>query len=171
MWQLGSAMIGVLAVFSAPRCVAQTPTPRAAAIVGTWRLESIVDTLPDGSLYSWLGARPTGEIRYDAVGQMAVQFMRDPRPSVATGTARRATAQELRALYDGYYAYFGRYKLSARGDSVAHFIRASLHPGEVGVVYRRAVRVEGDRLFITFQFIDDSDGLLHRRFLTFARMH
>src|SRR2546429_1341099 len=160
MSQLGSAMIGVLAVFSAPPCVAQTPTPRAAALVGTWRLESIVDTLPDRSLYSWLGARPTGEIRYDATGHMAVQFMRDPRPTVAAGTARQATPQELRAVYDGYYAYFGRYRLSARGDSVAHFIRASLHPEEVGVVYRRAVRVEGGLFFITSLSVDESDRLL-----------
>ena len=110
------------------------------------------------------------QLRYDATGHVAVQFMRDPRPTVAAGTARQATPQELRAVYDGYYAYFGRYRLSARGDSVAHFIRASLHPEEVGVVYRRAVRVEGGHLFITSQFIDESDRLLHRRFLTFARV-
>jgi len=60
--------------------------------------------------------------------------------------------------------------VSARGDSVAHFIQASLHPEEVGVVYRRAVRAEGDRLLITSQFIDESDRLVHRRFLTFARV-
>jgi len=166
--RLGSVIVGALAALSTPRCIAQAPTPRTTGIVGTWRLESIVDTLPDGSLYRWLGARPTGEIRYDATGHMAVQFMRDPRPTVAAGTARHATPQELRAVYDGYYAYFGRYKLSARGDSVAHFIRASLHPEEVGVVYRRAVRVEGDHLFIMSQFIDESDRLLHRRFLTFT---
>ena len=170
MLRLGSVIVGALAALSTPRCIAQTPTPPATGIVGTWRLESIVDTLPDGSPYRWLGARPTGEIRYDATGHMAVQFMRDPRPTVAAGTARQATPQELRAVYDGYYAYFGRYRLSARGDSVVHFIRASLHPEEVGVVYRRAVRVEGGHLFITSQFIDESDRLLHRRFLTFARV-
>ena len=166
MWRL--VLVYALVALSTP-CRAQAPTPRAPAIVGTWRLESIVDTLPNGSPHSWLGARPTGEIRYDAAGHMAVQFMRDPRPTVAAGTAREATPQELRAVYDGYYAYFGRYKLSAQGDSVAHFIRASLHPEEVGVVYRRGVRVEGDRLVITSQFIDESDRLLHRRFLTFIR--
>ena len=171
MSRLGSVIVGVLAVLSAAPCGAQAPTPRGgAAIVGTWRLESIVDTLPDGSLYSWLGARPTGEIRYDATGHMAVQFMRDPRPTVAAGTARQATPQELRVVYDGYYAYFGRYQLSARGDSVTHFIEASLHPEEVGSVYRRAVRVDGDRLFITSQFIDATDHVLHRRFLRFNRV-
>jgi Lipocalin-like domain len=170
MWRLGSVIVGVLAALSSRPYTPQAPTPQAPAIVGTWRLKSIVDTLPDGSPYSWLGARPTGEIRYDAAGHMAVQFMRDPRPTVAAGTARQATPQELRAVYDGYYAYFGRYKVSARGDSVTHFIQASLHPEEVGVVYRRAVRVEGDRLLITSQFIDESDRVVHRRFLTFARV-
>jgi hypothetical protein len=167
MWRL--VLVYALVAFARPG-MAQAPTPRPSAIVGTWRLESIVDTLPDGSLYSWLGARPTGEIRYDATGHMAVQFMRDPRPTVAAGTARQATPQELRVVYDGYYAYFGRYRLSARGDSVTHFIEASLHPEEVGSVYRRGVRVDGDRLFITSQFIDVTDHLRHRRFLQFTRV-
>src|SRR5205823_7795457 len=161
MFRVCSAAVGALAALSGLPCMAQVTARRAVAIVGTWRLESVVDTLPDGSLYSSLGARPTGEIRYDATGHMAVQFMRDPRPTVRAGTAREATPQELRALYDGYYAYFGRYELNARGDSVAHFIHASLHPEEVGVVYRRAVRVDADRLFRSEEHTSELQSLAY----------
>src|SRR5829696_8058860 len=75
-------------------------------IIGTWLLEGIVDTLADGSLYYWMGHRPTGAIMYDLTGHMSVQFLRDPRPTFSDGAAA-ATPVELRAAYDGYYAYFG----------------------------------------------------------------
>src|SRR5690348_5230569 len=101
-------------------CAAVSPTARAAqqpAIIGTWLLEGIVDSLPDHSVTYWMGRRPTGAIIYDATGHVAVQYVRDPPPRFARG-ASHATPTELRDAYDGYYAYFGRYELSARGDSI-----------------------------------------------------
>ena len=146
------------------------PAPRSAPLIGTWRLQSLVDTLPDGSAYRWLGENPSGEIRYDAEGRMAVQFMRDPRPAPGLGEVARAAPEELRAIVDGYYAYFGRYELNPRGDTVSHYVEASLRPDEVGIVYRRAVHLEGDVLQISLEFTSSADSLQHRRFLTFRRV-
>ena len=164
----------IMAAFVITACTppphAQAPAPAAAPLIGTWRLQSLVDTMPDGSAYRWLGVNPSGEIRYDATGHMAVQFMRDPRPTLAQGEVAGATSDELRALVAGYYAYFGRYELNARGDTVAHYVEASLRPDEVGIVYRRAVRIEGDMLRISLQFISSTDSLRHRRFLVFRRV-
>ncbi len=149
---------------------AQGPAPQLAPLIGTWRLQSLVDTLPDGSAYRWLGENPSGEIRYDAAGRRAVQFMRDPRPESALGDVASAAPEELRAIVDGYYAYFGRYELNSRGDTVSHFVEASLRPDEVGIVYRRAVQVDGDALQISLEFISSADSLRHRRFLGFRRV-
>jgi hypothetical protein len=161
---------GALITSCAPPRQTHGPTAQIVPIIGTWRLESLVDTLPDGSVYLWLGRKPSGEIRYDGTGHMAVQFMRDPRPTVATGKGSRASPLELRALYEGYYAYFGRYELSTRADSVTHFVQARLQPEEVGIVYRRAVQLRGDHLLISLEFIDSADSLRHRRFLAFTRV-
>ena len=160
--------IGVLGVILPAPCFAQSATPPTSPIVGTWILESIVDTLPDGSLFYWMGEHPSGAIMYDATGHMAVQFMRDPRPSIAGGDIERATPAELRDIYDGYYAYFGKYELNARGDSVTHYVETSLRPDEVGIVYRRAARVEGDRLIIRLNFTA-GNGFLHKRLLSWTR--
>jgi len=149
---------------------AQAAAPAVGPLIGTWKLQSLVDTLSDGSVYHWLGLKPVGEIRYDATGHMAVQFMRDPRPRVTGGEVDEATSTELRDIVDGYYAYFGSYELNARGDSVAHFVEASLRPEEVGIVYRRAVRLDGDELRISLEFTSSADSLRHRRFLTFRRV-
>jgi len=160
---------------------AQNSTPRSD-VVGTWRLETIVDSLPGGGVSYWMGRRPTGIIMYAPSGYMSVEFMRDPRPGFQpredslTDAGRLAGAQpfqslpadELRELLEGYYAYFGRYEVSAAGDSVVHFVEASLRPGEVGTTYRRAIRIDGDRLFISLDAIED--GAPRHRVLTWRRV-
>ncbi|HYN83314.1 MAG TPA: lipocalin-like domain-containing protein [Gemmatimonadaceae bacterium] len=138
-----------IATVAAP--VRAQSVPAQSPIVGTWLLDSIVDTLQNGSVSYWMGRRPTGAIIYSASGHMSVQFMRDPRPVLPERTdsgsnvARLAGADpfaalevdQLRDLFGGYYAYFGRYQVSAAGDSIAHFVETSLRPDEVGVTYRR----------------------------------
>jgi len=140
----------------------------SAALIGTWLLESLVDTLPDGSLYHWMGNNPSGTITYDQHARMAVQLRRDPPARFASTVADEATPEERRAAYDGYYAYYGRYELSAAGDSVVHHVEGSLRPGEVGIVYRRAVIISGDRLVIHLR-PTEADGLVHHRVLTWRR--
>lgn len=166
--------------------VAATPlsaqgTAARARVVGAWLLESIVDTLPNGALAYWMGRNPTGAIVYAASGHMSVQFMRDPRPRLPASTAASADAARLagaspfrdlgvdvlRDLLEGYYAYTGRYQVTGAGDSVAHYVESSLRPDEVGVTYRRAIRIEGDRLFITLHA--EEQGVARHRVLTWRR--
>jgi lipocalin-like protein len=150
-------------------CGAAAPTAVAAqhnSIVGTWLLQSIEDTLPDHSVYYWMGQRPMGVLVYDAAGNMAVQFVRDPRPRSGRDV-NQASVAELRDAIDGYYAYFGRYRLTARGDSVTHVIEISLRPDESGRVYKRAVQVVGDRLVLGMTM--EVNGLPHRRVLVWKR--
>lgn len=170
-------LVAASAVSVAP-AEAQT-TPPAPAIVGTWLLESIVDTLPDGSVAYWMGRHPTGAIVYSASGHMSVQFMRDPRPGTAVqadaDAARLAGARpfadvpadQLRDMLEGYYAYFGRYQLNPAGDSISHYVETSLRPTEVGVTYRRAIRLDGDRLYISLHATED--GVPRHRVLTWRR--
>jgi lipocalin-like protein len=156
-------------------------TPGQSPIVGTWLLESIADTLPNGSVSYWMGRRPAGAIIYSASGHMSVQFMRDPRPVLpapadsGVDAAKLAGADPfaalgadlLRKVLDGYYAYFGRYQVTAATDSVTHFVETSLRPSEVGVTYRRAIRIEGGRLFIDLRA--EVNGVPRHRVLTWTR--
>jgi len=112
---------------------------------------------------------------------MSVQFMRDPRPlhpgAQASGTdaAKLAGADPFRSLgptdlldvVRGYYAYFGRYEVAPTGDAITHFMETSLRPTEVGVAYKRAIRIEGDQLFISLRA--GVDGVPRQRVLTWRR--
>jgi hypothetical protein len=151
------------------------------AVIGTWLLESVADTLASGTVAYWMGPHPGGAIIYTASGHVSVQFMRDPRPVLPGGAARELDAArlagadpfetlgvaELRDVVRGYYAYFGRYQVSAAGDSITHIVDTSLRPNEVGVTYRRAIRIDQDRLFISLRA--EVDGVPRHRVLTWRR--
>ena len=166
---------------SVVRPVQAQGTPVPPAIIGTWLLESIADSLESDSVAYWMGPHPTGAIIYTASSHISVQFMRDPRP-VPPGAAagelngtRVAGADpfqslgvaELRDVVTGYYAYFGRYQVSAAGDSITHIVETSLRPNEVGATYRRAIRIDRDRLFISLRA--EVDGVPRHRVLTWRR--
>jgi hypothetical protein len=175
-----SSIVVVTALLATPLAWSQQAGP-PPAIVGTWLLESIVDMLEDGTLTHWMGERPTGAIIYSASGHMSVQFMRDPRPLPPDAAAQEPDrvklagadpfaaldADALRDLLRGYYAYFGRYEVSPAGDSITHYVESSLRPDEVGVEYRREIRIEGDRLYISLNA--EMNGVPRRRVLTWHR--
>src|SRR5215210_709745 len=78
-----------------------------AALVGTWRLVSILDSLPDGRTASWMGEHPRGLLMYDAAGHVAAQLMDPARPHFR-GIGADAPDTAVRAADIGYYAYYGR---------------------------------------------------------------
>ena len=170
-------LVLVLGPAATPGQAQRQPAP----IVGTWLLESIADTLASGAIAYWMGPLPTGAIIYTASGHVSVQFVRDPRPLSSGGTGSGADltrlagadpfqslgADELRDVVSGYYAYFGRYQVSVAGDSITHVVETSLRPNEVGVTYRRAIRIERDRLFISLQA--EVEGIPRHRVLTWRR--
>lgn len=96
-----------------------------------------------------------------------------PGPAPIVGTLAGADpfptlgSTDLRGIVGGYYAYFGRYQVSAAGDSIAHLVETSLRPNEVGVTYRRAIRIDGQRLFISLHA--EAGGVPRHRVLTWRR--
>ncbi len=181
MFNFRFVWLAIVVLSVAPLQARAQRAPAASPLVGTWLLESIVDTLSDGSQAYWMGPHPTGAIIYSASGHMSVQFMRDPRPALPEVAAtaedraklagadpfRALGAPELRDVLGGYYAYFGRYQVSPEGDAITHFVETSLRPNEVGVSYQRAIRIEGDRLFISLPA--EIDGVSRHRVLTWRR--
>jgi len=138
----------------------------AEALVGAWRLVSILDSLPDGRTASWMGEHPQGLLVYDARGHMAAQIMNPSRPRFAAHGAA-ASDSAVRAAYDTYYAYYGRYTVFPDSQVVVHHVEGSLEPAEVGLNHRRPYRLEGDRLRI--RSTPERGGVRYHRWLTWER--
>ncbi len=114
-------------------------------LIGSWRLLSY-DTDEAGGRRGRPYGDAIGRLSYDAAGNMAGQVMRPNRARVEIGDGG---AQQVRAAYLGYIAYFGTYDVADDGRSVVHFVEGSLNPEWVGGTQRRALRFDGERLILS----------------------
>ena len=95
--------------------VAALVLPSAASdrdrFVGTWKLISIVNTVPGHEKDRiQFGQHPVGYIMYDRTGHMCVQIMDPDRPKWAHAeSSTMPTQDELTSASAGYAAYCGHF--------------------------------------------------------------
>ena len=91
--------------------------------------------------------------------------MRPNRSRVELG---EGSAQQVRAAYTGYIAYFGTYDIAADGQSVVHHVHGALNPAWVGGDQIRGLRFEEDRLVLHAEV--PKAGAIVRHVLTWRRI-
>jgi hypothetical protein len=114
-------------------------------LIGSWRLVSYETTEKEGRRGKPYGDA-VGRLSYDEHGNMAGQVMRPDRARVELG---EGNAQQVRAAYLGYIAYFGTYEVAADGTSVVHHVHGALNPAWVGGDQVRRMRFDGARLVLS----------------------
>ena len=114
-------------------------------LIGSWRLVSYETTETEGRRGKPYGDA-VGRLSYDEQGNMAGQVMRPDRARVELG---EGNAQQVRAAYLGYIAYFGTYEVAADGNTVVHHVHGALNPTWVGGEQVRRMRFDGDRLVLS----------------------
>ncbi len=77
------------------------------------------------SVYPY-GKAPAGLLRYDSTRHMAAQVMKNPPHDFASDDRERFTTQEKVAPFDGYVAYFWRFKVDVSRKVVSHLPDAHL---------------------------------------------
>ncbi|HEY7911669.1 MAG TPA: lipocalin-like domain-containing protein [Blastocatellia bacterium] len=116
--------------------------------VGTWRLVSFEERLPDGGVSHPYGEEPAGLLTYDATGHMSVQVMRRDRPRLSSEKITDAGADELRQAVEGFTAFFGAYEVDEERGVVLHRVEGHLLPNSVGKELSRRFEFTGDRLLL-----------------------
>jgi hypothetical protein len=131
---------------------AADPESVRKALVGAWRLESVVDRRPNGEIVKPFGDGPTGIIFYDALGNMAAQVLYDPQeaqgfaPTPLAKSVASASETELRRGVSGYTAYFGTFLVNANG-TITHRLKGAHRPMATDQV--RVYELDGDSLKLT----------------------
>jgi hypothetical protein len=126
-------------------------------MVGTWRLISYETDEQEGKRGKPYGDA-IGRLVYDLHGNMSGQVMRPGRAPVERGDGN---AQQVRAAYLGYIAYFGTYEVAPDGGSVVHHVQASLNPAWVGGQQVRRMRFEDDRMILSADVHKSGDTVTH----------
>ena len=114
--------------------------------VGVWRLVTCEFKLSEGGTVYPCGKEAIGMLIYDEHGHMSAQAMNPDRPIFVSGDIRKGTAEEIKAAFDGYTAYFGIYEVDEEEGTVTHRIRGSLFPNWVGQDQKRFFEFSGNRL-------------------------
>jgi Lipocalin-like domain len=116
------------------------------ALVGTWRLVSYEGRAADGHVTLDYGPTPQGRLMYDSGGRVSIHLMRPDRSRFSSGDFLRATPEELREAFDGYFGYYGRYTVDEKAGAVTHHVEGAAYPNYIGTDQRRLFTLEGDRL-------------------------
>ncbi len=116
----------------------------AKKLLGTWKLVEFKGTI-DGQPVTPLNA---GRLTYDASGQVSLHMMVQERQKFASDKKRQSTKEEAKAAFDGYVAYFGRYRVNEAEGVVIHSIEGSIFPNEIGKESVRFYELSGDRLIL-----------------------
>ena len=117
--------------------------------VGTWRLVSFVGHGADGRETSSYGPKPLGFLIYDKGGRMSVQIARSDRRPFKSGDPFRASPEELKDAFDGYFGYFGTYMVDERAGTVTHHVEGASYPNYVGTDHLRFFTWQGNRLVLS----------------------
>jgi Lipocalin-like domain len=123
----------------------------ASKFIGTWRLASVEARRPNGEVAptpTRLGTKTIGYLMYDATGHVAVQIMRPDRPKFAVNDIDKGTAEELKAAWEGYSAYFGTYEINEAEGFVVHHVEGSAFPNYVGSDQKRFYELSDDTLVL-----------------------
>lgn len=145
-------------------CAACSARQAAAPWVGTWNMTAV--EFRDSAGGAWrrpFGDAPVGYAMYNADGTHTMNFTRTPTPPMfASGADRTGTDAELRAVYEAYFSWFGRYTVDAVRGTITHRIEGSLWPSWRNTVQVRPFTIRGDTLLL-------GDQVLSRRVLVRVR--
>ena len=119
------------------------------SIVGSFKLVSWERRTPNGETDHPFGPSPYGQLIYTAEGRVSVQLVDPRRPRFASEAFLEGSDEEVRAAFEGYFGYFGRYSLdtlSAGHGTVTHFVEGSAFPNYAGIERVWTITLEGSRL-------------------------
>lgn len=145
-----AAAVSVLVPLAVPCASSAELSASAKRLVGTWKLVAIEERDASGKVVVPLdfGADAVGILTYDASGHMAAQAGRRGRPRLETEDVHRAPAEQAKAAFTGYAAYFGTYEVNERERIVIHHVEGSLLPNWEGGDQRRKFTFAGDKLIL-----------------------
>jgi hypothetical protein len=113
-------------------------------LIGTWKIVSVDNARPDGSIKQIFGAHPRGIVVFDAYGNTVVVLMRSDRAKFAANNRDLGTPEENKATVQGTHAYFGRYSVNEAEKTLIFHNEGNTFPNQEGIDTKRLISVMGD---------------------------
>ena len=117
--------------------------------VGTWRLVSFESRDEAGGLQYPMGPDVSGQLMYDAQGNMSALLAQADMPRFASSDLHGGTDAEVRAAFIGFFGYFGTYSFNLREGTVTHHVRGASFPNWAGADQLRFFKAKGPHLVLS----------------------
>ena len=109
---------------------------------------------------------PTGLIVYDRSGWMSVQIdVKGTRKPFVNGAA--GAAEEKVSAFDNYVAYYGKYTLDLKAQTVTHHLEDAIRPNSRGVDNVRWFEFQGNDRLLLIPREDGKGGVVDRKNATY----
>ena len=104
--------------------------PLREQLVGTWKIISVNNTRPDGTIKQIFG--PNIAV-FDAHGNTAIILMRSDRPKFAANNRDLGTPEEFKTTVQGTHAYFGTYSVIEKNKTLVFHVEGNTFPNQEGI--------------------------------------
>lgn len=120
------------------------PDKAAPSLIGTWILVAFDTRDSAGTLAYPLGQHPQGILIYDAKHRVVAQLLDPDLPPFISGDRARGTDAEVRAAFNGSFAYYGHFRIDANHSTVTHRVEGASFPNWIGTDLVRSYRLDHD---------------------------
>ncbi|HEX6879937.1 MAG TPA: lipocalin-like domain-containing protein [Terriglobales bacterium] len=128
--------------------------------VGTWKLVSSTEVLPDGTQRPYgFGLHPQGYLMYDATGHMCAQVANMDRPRWKDPD--HPLADEVKTAFDGFGGYCGTYTVDDKNSTLAHMPEVAMDPNLAGSSKPRNYKFQNGQLVYTGSDPFEDGGVTH----------
>jgi hypothetical protein len=125
----------------------------SSSLAGSWELVTFESRDSAGAISRPLGKRPKGILIYGTDGRVAVQLFDPDRPRFVSSDRAAGTDSEVRAAFNGSFAYYGHYSVDSLHGAISHRVEGASFPNWIGTEFIRHYRVDrnagGERLTLT----------------------
>lgn len=119
-------------------------------IIGTWSLESAMQTTKEGAKSDRWGKNPMGRVIFESNGRYSFMIMRSDVPKFKTNNQNQGTAEENTAAFQGSTAHYGTYSVDEATKTITTNIEAASFPNLKGESQKRVISsVTADELRYT----------------------
>jgi len=114
----------------------------------TLKLLSTEYRYENGEVFYPMGNGVIGRLMYDKSGFMSVQHMSNSRKPFASGDWLKGTPEEIKAAFESYRAYYGKWTVDEQKNTVTHHIEAGSLPNWNGTDFVRQYQFIDNRLIL-----------------------
>ena len=118
-------------------------------LLGTLRLIACEGRADDGAVLLPYSDKPQGMLTYCADGTMMAMLMKPDRPLFGSNDPLEGSSEEIRAAFEGFCAYCGRFVFDPRACTVTHHLEQALFPNWIGTQQVRFVSMLDGQLSLS----------------------